>query len=112
MNSIFPQAARQAVRLAAGLACGAAAALDVAPEEIAGLDSSVLKAAYLECDRLSSQTAVDQHFMVTCGIVSDVLLKREFGGSLERQLQWWKSAREEFLRRREFVPAQSDRERR
>jgi hypothetical protein len=108
MDSIIPSAARHAVRLAAGLACGAAAAIDINPEAVAGLDTNVLKATYLECDRLSSQTAVDQQFMVTCGMVSDVLLHREFGGNLERQLQWWKRAREDFLRMREFVPAQAD----
>jgi hypothetical protein len=111
MNSILPSAARHAVRLAAGLACGAAAAIDMAPEAVSGLDSSVLKAAYLECDRLSSRTAMDQHFMITCGTVSDVLLHREFAGNLERQLQWWKGAREDFLRMREFMPSQADVER-
>ena len=111
MNSILPRAAWRAAGVAAGLACGAAAAFDGAPHAIASLDSSVLKAAYLECDRLSSRQAMDQDFMVTCGMVSDVLLQREFGGSLERQLQWWKRAREDFLPLREFVPAQADVER-
>lgn len=108
MNSVFPSAARHAVRVAAGLACAAAVAMDLSPESVAALDSNVLKAAYLECDRLSSQTAMDPQFMVTCGMVSDVLLQREFGGSLERQLQWWKKAREDFQRLREIVPAQAD----
>lgn len=53
-----------------------------------------LRWAYLECDRISSTARVDQAFMVACQQVGDALKAREFGGDFERQLQWWRAARE------------------
>jgi hypothetical protein len=34
--------------------------------------------------------------MNLCSTVSNTLMARDFGGNLELQLQWWRSAREQF----------------
>ena len=72
----------------------ALSALPLLEHEIAGASSAQLRAAYLECDRVTAETRADLGVMITCGIVGDVLRRRDFGGDFERQLQWWRGARE------------------
>jgi hypothetical protein len=62
--------------------------------EIDGATSAQLRAAYLECDRISATSRVDQDFMMACERVGRVLRDRDFGGDFERQLAWWRVARE------------------
>jgi len=111
MNSLVRRTAQCATVAAAGFACATAAAIDLAPQDITALDSSALRAMYLDCDRLSSETAMDLDTMVSCVMVSDVLLQREFAGNLALQLEWWKSARQELVRMRQFMPAPGDAQR-
>lgn len=80
------------VALTAGASC-LANPLPVQDQEIARASSGQLRAAYLECDRISAQARVDQDFMIRCQKVADTLRHRDFGGDFERQLRWWRSAR-------------------
>ncbi|HYD76344.1 hypothetical protein [Ramlibacter sp.] len=80
------------VALTAGASC-LANPLPVQDAEFARASSGQLRAAYLECDRVSAQTRVDQDFMIRCQKVADALRHRDFGGDFERQLRWWRSAR-------------------
>jgi hypothetical protein len=61
--------------------------------DIASLTSAQLRTAYLACDRLSAQSTLEVDEMIACVVVGDVLLKRDFGGQFELQLQWWRGAR-------------------
>ena len=74
----------------------ALSALPLLEHEIAGASSAQLRAAYLECDRVTAETRADLGVMITCGIVGDVLRRRDFGGDFERQLQWWRAARDPY----------------
>lgn len=80
--------------LAAGTACLAAQAVPLQEDEVDKASSAQLRAAYLECDRISATSRVDQRFMETCQRVAHVLRARDFGGDFERQLAWWRGARE------------------
>lgn len=80
------------VALTAGVSC-LANALPAQEQEIARASSDQLRAAYLECDRVSAQSRVDQDFMIRCQKVADTLRHRDFGGDFERQLRWWRTAR-------------------
>jgi hypothetical protein len=83
--------------LAGGCAIGAAVAAPEATEleAVQSLSSAQLRSAYLECDRITSRTAVDPGLMNLCSTVSHTLMERDFGGKLERQLHWWRGAREQ-----------------
>ena len=74
----------------------ALSAFTLPEHEIAGASSAQLRAAYLECDRVTAETRVDLGVMITCGMVGDVLRRRDFGGDFERQLQWWRAARGQY----------------
>lgn len=81
------------------LVASAPAALSALPlleQEIAGASSAQLRAAYLECDRVTAETQVDLGVMIACQVVGDVLRRRDFGGDFERQLQWWRAARDPY----------------
>lgn len=77
----------------AGSVCATAYAELLRDNEIDHASSARLRAAYLECDRISAASRVEPDFMSSCERVSRVLRDRDFGGSFERQLAWWKSAR-------------------
>ena len=77
-------------------------------EAIAGWSSADLRSAYLHCDRVSREVVMDVDSMSACVAISDVLLHRDFHGDLNKQLNWWKMAREEFVGSREYVPARTD----
>jgi hypothetical protein len=77
----------------AATAPAALSAVTLPEHEIAGASSAQLRAAYLECDRVTAEMRVDLGVMITCGMVGDVLRRRDFGGDFERQLQWWRAAR-------------------
>lgn len=87
---------RHLVACVAAAGCCAASALPPDPMEIASLTSAQLRTVYLECDRLSEQSILAPDEMIACVAVSDVLLQRDFGGEIERQLQWWRGARSSF----------------
>ena len=80
------------VALPAGMSC-LANPLPAPEEAIARASSDQLRAAYLECDRVSAAARVDEEFMIRCQKVADTLLRRDFGGDFERQLRWWRTAR-------------------
>jgi hypothetical protein len=84
--------------LAGGCGIGAAVAAPEATEleAVQSLSSAQLRSAYLACDRITSRAVVDPGFMNLCSTVSNTLMERDFGGNLELQLQWWRSARERF----------------
>ncbi len=60
------------------------------------LNSQRLRAEYLKCERVSSRERIGPIAMAWCASVSDVLLRRDFGGDIERQLAWWRKARAEY----------------
>jgi hypothetical protein len=105
MNDIRPHFVPVAtLALALGAAtCSAAPAGLLQDGEIAAASSAQLRVAYLECDRLATESLMPAALMLTCQRVSDVLLLRDFGADLERQLQWWRVAREAYRRDRESV---------
>jgi hypothetical protein len=80
---------------AAALICNASSAADPAEDAIAQASSAQLRAAYLECARLSADGRLGTSMMLTCKSVADVLLHRDFGGDLDRQLHWWRQAHAE-----------------
>lgn len=55
--------------------------------------SAQLRAAYLECDRVTSTQGVGMDYMNACAEIGSVLLHRDFGGDFRRQIEWWRSAR-------------------
>lgn len=80
------------VAFSTGVTCLASA--PPAPEQpIDPTSSEQLRAAYLECDRVSAQSRVDQDFMIRCQKVADTLRLRDFGGDFERQIRWWRTVR-------------------
>ena len=83
--------------LAGGCGIGAAVAAPEATEleAVQALSSAQLRSAYLACDRITANGAVDPGFMNLCSTVSHTLMERDFGGKMERQLQWWRKAREQ-----------------
>ena len=92
MNTFKPHLPQLAA-LPAGVLCMAAHALAAQDPEIEQASSSQLRTAYLECDRISAESRVDQDFMVACQRVGEVLRDRDFEGDFERLLQWWRQAR-------------------
>jgi len=74
----------------------ALSAFTLPEHEIAGASSAQLRAAYLECDRVTAESRADLGVMIHCQRVGDVLRRRDFGGDFERQLQWWKAARDPY----------------
>jgi hypothetical protein len=88
--NIHPQAL---VAACAGSACLMGNAVLLHEEDVDQATSTQLRAAYLECDRISAASRVDQEFMMTCERVARVLRDRDFGGDFERQLAWWRSQR-------------------
>lgn len=92
MNSTH-RIAHRFLAVAAVALSTAAPAMDSGSEAIAALSSSELRAAYLHCDRVTSESEVEPAFMMDCARVADVLLQRDFAGNLELQLQWWREAR-------------------
>ncbi len=52
-----------------------------------------LRVAYLTCDRMASQLNLDADSGTRCALVSQALLQRGFGGSVEELLKWRSSAR-------------------
>ena len=84
---------RHLVACAAAAGCSIASALPSDLMDIASLSSAQLRTAYLACDRLSAQSMLEVDEMIACVVVGDVLMKRDFGGQFELQLQWWRGAR-------------------
>jgi hypothetical protein len=81
------------VAISTSLACISAHA-QLAPErELAQASSAQLRAAYLRCDRLTSEARVKPEITIACERVGEVLRDRDFGGDWELQLQWWRTAR-------------------
>lgn len=100
------------IAISAGLACIAANALLAQELEIDKFTSAQLRTAYLECDRITAESRVDQDFMIACQRVGDVLRDRDFGGDFELQLRWWRAARDASRSHRgpEILPAATDRD--
>ena len=78
------------------LACMPAHGALLECDEIPTATSAQLRATYLECDRRSSMSVMDLDFMIRCQKVGDALKERDFGGDFERQLQWWRAARDSY----------------
>jgi hypothetical protein len=70
-----------------------------------------LKSEYLRCEYISSQRRVSMHGLAFCKVVSDPLLKREFGGDFDLPLAWSSTERQasakEIDRQRTSFPAPS-----
>jgi hypothetical protein len=49
-----------------------------------------LKSAFLQCDRLSRETALDSGTAGQCSVVYEALKQRVFAGDFERLLAWWR----------------------
>ena len=81
------------VAVLSSFASGRAPADEALSRELSTLSSAQLRAAYLECDRVTSQQSVGPAYMSLCDGIGSVLLRRDFGGDLQRQLEWWKGAR-------------------
>jgi hypothetical protein len=79
--------------LTACLAWAQSANLPARSADIPAASSEQLRAAYLECDRVTSTTSVGPDYMSACAEIGAVLMHRDFGGDLQRQLEWWRSAR-------------------
>ena len=93
MNSITP-IARYFVTVGAAVACAAVMAMrPLQQQDLADLSNEQLKLAYLDCARVSSESLLEPDLFTICSVAADALLQREFGGDLERQLQWWRVAR-------------------
>lgn len=88
--------ARHVAAIAAAIACASAMAMPRTVQDIETMTSAELRTAYLACDRITAEGRADVDLFSTCAIVGEVLMHRDFGGSLELQLQWWREARESF----------------
>jgi hypothetical protein len=49
-----------------------------------------LKSTFLQCDRLSQETALDSGTAAQCSVVYEELKQRVFAGDFERLLAWWR----------------------
>lgn len=65
--------------------------LPVAAQPAAGVSESVdaLKAAFLQCDDSSRQTALDSGSAAHCSVIYERLKQRAFDGDWERLRAWW-----------------------
>jgi len=81
------------VALSTSLAWAESANLPARSGDISAASSEQLRAAYLECDRVTSNTSVAPDYMSACAEIGTILMHRDFGGDLRRQLDWWRSAR-------------------
>jgi len=80
--------------LTTSLVCAQSANLPARSGELSAQSSEQLRAAYLECDRVTSTTSVGPEYMSACAEIGSVLMHRDFGGDLRRQLEWWRNARD------------------
>ena len=78
--------------LTTSLVCAQSANLPARSGELSAQSSEQLRAAYLECDRVTS--SVGPEYMSACAEIGSVLMHRDFGGELRRQLEWWRNARD------------------
>ena len=62
--------------------------------DIPRLSVEQLKTAYLACDRESSQGRLELLAFQNCSRIGDALLRKGFDGDFERQLAWWRKARQ------------------
>ncbi len=64
-----------------------------------------LQAINLECDRIASTSLLDFQTAVACSMAWEELLKRGFGGSFERLLEWWRSNRKNCTKDTDCIPS-------
>lgn len=81
------------VALSGTLAFGQAPTSAAFPGELSAASSEQLRAAYLECDRVTSTRSVGPDYMNACAEIGSALLHRDFGGDFQRQIDWWRSVR-------------------
>ncbi|TFY99894.1 hypothetical protein [Ramlibacter rhizophilus] len=74
---------------AAALALGASAQ-SVRPT-LEATPVAQLRVIYLECARQSEVERLPIEVLAYCSEAADVLREREFGGSLDAQVAWWRS---------------------
>lgn len=91
---------RIALSLAAALLCAAGSAqsqnapLSIHDKLAAWADkrgSDDLKDIYLRCAALSSRERMDQDAAAMCSTVSELVMKRSFGGDFNALIAWWKA---------------------
>lgn len=87
------RASRLALALFAGAVCTAQAQAD-GDVVLATVPVDRLKAAYLECARLSSRELLSLQMASACVKVGDELKHREFGGDFDRLIAWWHRVRD------------------
>lgn len=87
----FPCAAL--LGLCSTLACGQALTSVAMPRELSTASSEQLRAAYLECDRVTATASVAPEYMSACAEIGSALMHRDFGGDFQRQIDWWRSVR-------------------
>ena len=91
-------------RVASTLAAAVAAALllttfgivaqtNIARPHMADVSLDDLRATYLYCDHMASQTLLDSGTAGSCSMVSEELMQRGFAGDFGELLQWWRVAR-------------------
>lgn len=81
------------VAVSSTVVCGQAARDVALSGDLSAASSEQLRAAYLECDRMTSRQSVGPEYMSACAEIGSVLLHRDFGGDFQRQIDWWKHAR-------------------
>jgi hypothetical protein len=64
---------------------------DGMPEGTVLLQIEELKAAYLQCDQLSSRTFLDSSTAAHCSVAAERLRRMGFDGRSEAVLDWWKA---------------------
>lgn len=82
-----------AFALALATAFGAVAQTHIVRPHMAEVSLNDLRATYLYCDHLASQTLLDAGTAGSCSMVSEELLLRGFSGDFDELLQWWRVAR-------------------
>lgn len=95
MNGIT-SIAQYCVSVGAALACAAVFAMRPPHlQDMPDLSNAELKVAYLDCARISSASLLEPDLVTICSMVASALLRREFGGDRNRQLQWSAKAQED-----------------
>ena len=65
---------------------------------VAALSLDHLKATYLACDKLATETLLAAGDYQRCALVGDELLERGFDGDFDRLLAWWRVEKVRFAK--------------
>ena len=76
------------------LSAGPALAAPAGSAHIESMGEAQLKERYLVCARQASLQRMGAADAALCSQVADTLLRKSFGGDLDRQLAWWRQHRD------------------